>query len=202
MSQADERYVNLLAWLSDPAKEGPRLFSFEPADRSKFDPRSWTKERFHLTLWCEHSKKPLPLLNGPGSRTGIIEIELTREWFKTAAPVLKVLTGTLSLILPVASAGVKLAVDKAVYEAIENQLDFGQAIIDASLSGAEKSVDWLDGGDEAEFERGELIRARGSVLRELHALLKDKDPGYGGLVRVQNKRREFVWVHERFAGEY
>jgi hypothetical protein len=115
---------------------------------------------------------------------------------------LKVLTGTLSLILPVASAGVKLAMDEAAYKAIENQLDFGQAIIDASLSGAEKSVDWLDGGDETEFERGEFIRARGSVLRELHALLKDKDPGYGGLVRVQNKRREFVWVHERFVGEY
>jgi hypothetical protein len=121
-------------------------------------------------------------LNGPGSRQGIIEIELTREWFKKAAPVLKFLTGTLSLILPVASAGIKLATDEAVYKAMENQLDFEQAIIDASLSGAEKSMGWLDGGDEAEFERGEFIRARGSVLRELHALLKEKDPGFCGLV--------------------
>lgn len=29
-----------------------------------------------------------------------------------------------------------------------------------------------------------------------------KDPGYGGLIRVMNKRREFPWIHEKFAGEY
>jgi hypothetical protein len=40
------------------------------------------------------------------------------------------------------------------------------------------------------------------ALRELHALLKAKDPGFDGLVRVMNKRNEFLWVHERFAGEY
>jgi hypothetical protein len=42
----------------------------------------------------------------------------------------------------------------------------------------------------------------GTTLRELHALLKAKDPGFGGLVRVMNKRQEFLWVHEKFAGEY
>ncbi len=202
MSQADERYENLLMWLSDPAKEGPRLFSFVPANRSKFDPRSWTRERFNLILWCEHSRHPVPFFNKPGSKKGIIEVELTREWFKTAAPFLKVLTGTLSLILPVASAGFKLAINKAVYDAMADQLDFCQEIVDASLSGTEKVVDWLDSEDEAEFERGKLIRAQGSVLRELHSLLKKEDPSFGGLVRVQNKRREFLWVHERFVGEY
>lgn len=29
------------------------------------------------------------------------------------------------------------------------------------------------------------------MLRKLHALLKGKDPGFGGLVRVMNKRQEF-----------
>lgn len=203
MSQADEQYANLLRWLSDPAKEGPRLFSFVPVNRRKFDPRYWVKERFDLILWCEHSKLPVPLLNGPDSHKGIIEIELTREWFKTAAPFLKILTGTLSLILPVASSGLKLALDETVYKWMEDQLDFCQEIVDASLSGTEKVVNWLDKKeDETEFERGELIRAQGSVLRELHAILKEEDPGFGGLVRVQNKRREFLWVHECFKDEY
>ena len=202
MSQADEQYDNLLKWLSDPAKEGPRLFSFVPVNHSKFDPRSWTKERFKLILWCEHAQLPLPFLNGSGSDRGVIEIELTREWFKTAAPFLKFLTGTLSLVLPVASSGFKLAIPETIYDAMANQLDFGQEIIDASLSGTEKIVDWLDTHDDTEFERGKLISAQGSVLRELHSLLKEKDPGFGGLVRVQNKRREFLWVHEQFKGEY
>jgi len=32
--------------------------------------------------------------------------------------------------------------------------------------------------------------------------MKEKDPGFGGLVRVQNKRQEFLWVHPRFEKEY
>ena len=60
MSQADEQYEELLIWLSDPAKDGPRLFSFEPANRSVFDPLGWARARFRLTLWCEHTKLPLP----------------------------------------------------------------------------------------------------------------------------------------------
>ena len=35
-----------------------------------------------------------------------------------------------------------------------------------------------------------------------HTLLKAKDPSFGGLVRVMNKRQGFLWVHEKFAGEY
>jgi internalin A len=29
-----------------------------------------------------------------------------------------------------------------------------------------------------------------------------EDPGLGGLVRVMNKRREFLWVHPQFEKEY
>ncbi len=47
-----------------------------------------------------------------------------------------------------------------------------------------------------------MIRAQGATLREFQALLKARDPGFGGLVRVRNKRQEFLWVHEQFEGEY
>ena len=52
------------------------------------------------------------------------------------------------------------------------------------------------------LEHGVAARADGSTLRELHTLLKAKDPGFGGIVRVMNKRQEFLWVHETFASEY
>jgi hypothetical protein len=52
------------------------------------------------------------------------------------------------------------------------------------------------------IEHGEAIRAQGAMLRRLQALLKEKDPGFGGLVQVQNKRREFLWVHPQFVDEY
>ena len=202
LSKADAAYNALMGALTDEAREGPRLFSLVPADRRKFDPRKWTSEKFRLTLWCEHSRLPLPALNGRDSRDGVYDIELSREWFRKAAPFLKVLTGTLSLVLPVASSAVKLALDEAAYEAIDEQLDFGKKIMDASLTGGEKIDDWLEGDDAATLERGQSIQAQGATLRRLQVLLKEKDPGFGGLVRVMNKRQEFLWVHPRFESEY
>jgi hypothetical protein len=69
--------------------------------------------------------------------------------------------------------------------------------------------EWMSAADTATWEddattlkHGRPISAQGAILRELHALLKARDPGFGGLVRVMNKRQEFLWVHEKFAGEY
>lgn len=202
LSKVDDAYANLMQALTDEAKDGPRLFSLVPVDRSHFNPKEWTSTKFRLTLWCEHSRLPLPNLNGQSGKKGVYEIDLTRTWFKKAAPYLKVMTGTLSLVLPVASSGIKLALDDTAYKAIAEQLDFGKNVIDASLSGSEKTVDWLGGRDSTSLEHGEAIRAQGAALRELHSLLKAKDPGFGGLVRVMNKRQEFLWVHPQFETEY
>lgn len=204
LSKADAAYVSLLQALTDEAKEGPRLFSLAPIKRSGFNPRNWTSAKFRLILWCEHSRLPLPVLNGKDKTRGMYEIEITREWFQKTAPFLKILIGTLSLVLPVASSSVKLVLDDSTYKAFENYLDFGKEVIDASLSGSEKIVDWLDDGTSTDLEQGKLVRAQGAILREFHALLKAKDPAssFGGLVRVRNKRQEFMWVHERFEGEY
>ena len=75
-------------------------------------------------------------------------------------------------------------------------------IIDASLEGSEKVIDWLGAGTSTDLEHGEAIRAQGTTLREFQVLLKARDPGFGGLVRVRNKRQEFLWVHEQFEKEY
>ena len=200
MSQADEQYENLLAWLSDPARDGPRLFSFEPVHRAQFDPVNWTTETFRLTLWCEHARVPLPVLNGSDSKKGVYEINLTRDWFRKAVPILKAITTTASLVLPIAAAGMKLALDDTFYKSVENQLDFSKEVIEASLKGQEKLLDNIDPGDESVFPQN--VRVDDSALRELHTFLQKQDPTYGGLRRVQNKRREFLWVHERFVGEY
>ena len=202
LSRVDDVYTGIMQTLTDEAKEGPRLFSLEPVNRTAFNPKQWTSPKFRLTLWCEHSRLPLPLLNGKDSKTGVYEFDLTREWFKKAAPFLKVLTGTLSLVLPVASSGIKMAMDETVYKAIENQLDFGKDVIDSIISGSEKIEDWLGSSDSTDLKHGEEIRAQGATLRELHALLKEKDPGFGGLVRVMNKHQEFLWVHPQFEKEY
>ena len=145
---------------------------------------------------------PLHSLDGEDSKKGVYDIELTREWFRRAAPYLKLLTGTLTLVLPVASSGVKLALDETAYKAVEEQLDFSRNVIAATIGEGAKVGEFMGAADKTTLEHGEAIRAQGATLRELHALLKAKDPGFGGLVRVMNKRQEFLWVHPQFEKEY
>lgn len=202
LSKADASFITLMQALTDEAKEGPRLFSFLPVDRSNFNPREWTRMKFRLTLWCEHSRLPLPGLNGKDSKQGVYEIELTRDWFRKSAPYLKLLTGTLSLVLPVASSAVKLDLDETAYKAIEEQLDFSKNVISATIGEGAKIGEFMGAADSTNLEHGDAIRAHGATLREFHSLLKAKDPGFGGLVRVQNKRQEFLWVHPQFEKEY
>ncbi|MEO0869472.1 MAG: hypothetical protein AAFY17_13730 [Cyanobacteria bacterium J06642_11] len=111
--------------LTDEAKDGPRLFSFKLLDPGFFDRPKWVSAKFQLTLWCEHARKPLPVLNN-GSQQGVYELELNREWFTKAVPYFKLLTGTLSLVLPVAASTTQFMLDDATYKGIQEDLDLGQ----------------------------------------------------------------------------
>jgi hypothetical protein len=202
VSKVEAAYTGLMRTLIDEAKDGPRLFSFEPVEPGFFDRPKWISEKFRVTLWCEHSRLPLPVLYGNGDRRGVYELTLPRDWVVKAAPFLKLLAGTLSLVVPVASSATKLMLDEASYKGIEEQLDLGQKSLDSVLKGGEMAGGWLGRSDAPEMEQGEAMRAQGAVLRQLHAWLKEKDASFGGLVRVQNKRQEFLWVHPQFEKEY
>ncbi|MBD2001641.1 hypothetical protein H6F63_00095, partial [Trichocoleus sp. FACHB-40] len=202
LSQIDQQFAELMQMLTDEAKDGPRLFSFKPVEPGFFDRPRWISAKFQITLWCEHSRLPLPALNPPGSKEGVYELDLPREWFVKAAPLLKTMSVTLGLILPVAGSATKLMLDDTTYKAIEEQLDFGQKSLESTLKGSDVAVDWQSKTNTPDLEHGEAIQAEGAVLRKLQALLKEKDPGFGGLMPVQNKRREFLWVHPQFVDEY
>lgn len=203
IAQANEQFDLMMNAMTSLAKDGPRLFSFHPVNPGFFDKPKWIAEKFHLTLWCEHSRLPLKVLNDD-EKSGVYTVELTKDWVKKAAPVLKVLSQTLSLALPIASPAAKLAMDTATYKSIEDQLNFGKTCAESFLKGSERATDWLTSGLETELDSGRLNLYEGAELRELHSLLKEVDPknSFGGLVRVQNKRRQFLWVHENFVSEY
>lgn len=202
MSRVDQQFDNLMQMLTDEAKDGPRLFSFKPLEPGFFDHPKWISAKFQITLWCEHSRQPLPALNPAGSKQGVYELDLPREWFVEAAPLLKIISVTLGLILPVAGSATKLMLDDTTYKGIEEQLDLGQKSLEFAAKGSDVAVNWQSKTNTPDLEHGEAIRAEGAMLRQLHTLLKEKDPGFGGLVRVQNKRREFLWVHPQFVDEY
>ena len=134
-------------------------------------------------------------------KKGVYDFELDQDWFKKIAPYLKLVASTLSLVLPVASTALKVVNDAAT-KSLQNQISLGKDVIDAIAGESAALNEFSNVIDSANIERGVGSRAENATLRELHTLLKSKDPGFGGLVRVLNKRQEFLWVHERFAGEY
>jgi len=134
-------------------------------------------------------------------KKGVYDLEFTHEWFAKATPYLKLVTSTLSLVLPVASSTLKV-IDDTAFKSLQDQIGLGKDIIDTMAGEANAINEYMNKIDTLHPEQGVGIRADSSTLRELHSLLKSKDPGFGGLVRVLNKRNEFLWVHEKFAGEY
>jgi len=201
LSQVDKQYADLIQIFTDEAKEGPRLFSLFPLDGNKFNPKNWIRHQFRLVLWCEHSRLPLPMHNDGDMKTGVYDFELDQDWFKKTAPYLKLVASTLSLVLPVASSTLKV-MNNPVLEDLQNQIGLGKDVISAIAGESAALNEFSNVIDAANMERGVGSRAENATLRELHALLKAKDPGFGGLVRVLNKRNEFLWVHEKYAGEY
>jgi len=201
ISKVEDAYTALMRTLLNEAKEGPRLFSFEPVEPGFFDRPKWMSAKFRLTLWCEHSRRPLWFYS-TGTDAGVYTIDLPREWLVKAAPFLKVLSSTLGLLLPVVAATAKVALPEISYKGIEAQVALGKATSEALLKGSEEIGGWLVKDNDLELPKGMPIRAAGGVLRQLHAWLKEKDPTFGGLVRVQNKLQEFLWVHPSFEAEY
>jgi hypothetical protein len=202
MSQVEDAVSGLLQAYADEAKEGPRLFSLYPISPKFFDRPKWLSAKFRLTLWCEHSRLPLPSLNGEGDRRGVYDLQIPKEWFLRAAPLLRFIGTTLSLALPVASSATKLLLDDASYKGIEEKLDLGQKSLETVIKGGGSIGNWLGRADVNDISSESPSQARGAVLRELYVFLKKKDPGFGGLVRVRNKREEFLWVHSDFAPLY
>ena len=92
--------------------------------------------------------------------------------------------------------------DDTGFKAIEKQLILGKDSLDSVLKGVEQVNDWLEGCGLPDSQLHETTQAHSANLGQLHAWLKEKDPSFGGLVRVQNKQHEFLWVHPQFVGEY
>jgi hypothetical protein len=111
------------------------------------------------------------------------------------------MTTTLSLVLPVANSALKLEFDDTTYKSFEEQLDFGQKTLELTTKTTDLALNQPKSANP-NWQPGEAILAQGSMLRQLHHLIKQKDPTFGGLDRVQNNRREFLWIHPQFLDQY
>jgi Leucine-rich repeat (LRR) protein len=202
LSRIDERFQDYLRTLDDEAERGPRLFTLVPVDPSWKRP-GWVKQRFRLTLYCEHSRLPVPLLsNNP--QAGVYELEFSQEWVRKAAPVAKAVASVLSVVLPAAGAMAHIELGDTEWKKLKTEIDDAEKSLSSLVDSLAEGLDHVAANDD----EAQLADVRhdgepsGAELRQLHELLRKHDVGYGGLVKVHNNRRQPMWVHPRYRSVY
>jgi internalin A len=202
LSRIDELFQDYLRTLDDEAERGPRLFTLVPVDASWRRP-GWVRQRFRLTLYCEHSRLPVPLLsNDP--QAGVYELEVTRDWVSKAAPAASVVAGVLSVALPAAKAMAQIELGDTEWKKLETQIDGAKETLSSLVDSLAEDLNHVAADDDD----ARLTDVRhdgepsGAALRQLHELLQRHDVRYGGLLKVHNNRRQPMWVHPRYRSIY
>ncbi len=73
-SQIANNFLDTMKTMADDAKNGPRLFTIEPADGNW----QWINKKYKLHLWCEAEDCQHPVYDNNG--LGIYEFKMTSEW--------------------------------------------------------------------------------------------------------------------------
>lgn len=179
LSMVDFYLQSVTVSLADVAADGPRLFSVSRVDKSILNPQI-THIQLRITLWCEYSRLPVPWLS-PGK--GEYSLTVPRDWLVKAAPTLRGISRVLRLATPFLPLP-----DLGFSEAEQEHLAglFGEIESLASSEGIE--------GEAAPFPAG----FEEADIRTLQQYVREKDPSWGGLVRVREPSGRYVWMHPRF----
>ena len=203
-SRADERLTVLMRGLDDDAADGPRLFSLEPLGRSLWHP-DVTSRRMRLTLWCEHSRLPVHVLEPDRPNAGVYTVDIPQEWWAKAAPLIKATSVVLKTLLPISLAAIELEISENQWEAVKKELTLDKEIVGAVADAGQK-VKLPSGNAPAggiEMSLGTPIRAEGGLMRMLHGTLRTQDITFADLRRVRHPQGDhFLWVHEQYVAEY
>jgi hypothetical protein len=198
-----------------PGADGPRLFSIVPVEQPGFFSTSkWTEARFRLSLWCEHSQRPLSLVDGLDSTRGVREVTFAKPLLQQALPVLKWMVaagvwvkGASALIAPEATETAVIASSVVLAEMTlmkELLTDLEKApVLPADAEEGPLGTEW-----PAKFAHADT-REHGIPYREMTAFTliardkyKAKDPTWGGMELVPNGPQSSIWVHPRFKEHY
>ncbi|MEV4318331.1 COR domain-containing protein [Actinocrispum sp. NPDC049592] len=186
-SRIEDRLDVLMRAHDDEANDGPRLFSMDKV--RSFSPTTY---RMRLTLWCEHSKVPVHLLEPDKPGAGVYTVDVPRDWWVKAAPLVRTTSTLLKAFLPIGLPVIKAELTDDQWKGVEEQL----TVIKESL-GAAAAL-----GTDAEATRTfEPRAAEGGLLRMLHATLREQDITYADLRKVRAGQR-ILWVHPRFEHIY
>lgn len=200
----DAALTHIMHSLHDEAADGPRLFSLIPIDRTLLRP-GWTTQRMRLTLYCEHSRWPVHALDPDYPEAGVYTLDVSRDWWVKAVPLLKVTSALIKPFLGIGLAATELELTTTQWKAVQEQLALGKQTLTAAadFAGAANTTgDWDEDRLDQRGTAGGIMRAEGGVLRTLHATLKEQDPTFADLRRVTDAQGRYLWIHPRYLPIY
>ena len=207
-------------------KDGPRLFSLVPIPGKAWNPKTWTKMEFRVTVWCEASRRPVPLfreLKKGGGKTkefrGSERITLTREWVQGARKALTwgswaafaVATGGAGAVggLVTAVGGVispedakqlaaEFATQKAVFKEVMGALpdDLRGPLRGDKPGGDAEAEDGFGSINLIGYGKPEEEDLK--VIRYLREEFRQKDPDWGGLKPRNDGKFGRIWAHPKW----
>ncbi|MFI5927976.1 COR domain-containing protein [Micromonospora sp. NPDC051543] len=204
LAGVNARLTALMWQLNDEATDGPRLFTLTPVESSLRNPQ-WTSIRMRLTLYCEHSLQPVHVLEPSRRDAGVYSIDVAREWWVRAVPLLQATSMLLKPLLGVGVAELKLEFSDEQWKAVEEQV----SLANETLNAAAEAADHLTADDHsaglAEQAPGAPpapIIAEGATLRTLHAALRAQDVTIADLRKVVRPDGRILWIHREFEHLY
>ena len=177
--------MSVLHAIATESKDGPRLFTIEPANGNWRRPFA---ERYRLRLWCEAENCQHPVLE---ESKGTYDFKATREWIKQIAPYANFVAGILRTLVPMIGPAVNLYFGpKTIDEgSIKDRLELmkeatGKLIGDINIS------------DNSRLRQGILSEPERTGILALHALLREVDPHHKflGLKRFPTYTGDYLWL--------
>ena len=202
LSRQNTELTRIMRGLNDEAADGPRLFSLVPLDKTLLRP-GWTSRRMKLTLYCEHSRWPVHALKPDNPEAGVYTVDVPRDWWVKAVPLLKITSLLIKPFLGISLAITELELGTPQWDAVKEQLAVGKETLTAAADFAGRAeLTGSSEGIENQADRGSVIRAEGGVLRTLHTILRQQDPTFADLRRVPDTQGRYLWVHPLFQSIY
>ncbi|MGH3983836.1 MAG: COR domain-containing protein [Pseudonocardiaceae bacterium] len=181
---------NILKVVTTEVDDCPRLFTFVPVESGWRRAQIWQRH-YRLTLWCEHPD------HWHAWPEATYDANCQEEWFRDAAPYLRLVIKTLRLILPVA---------KAVAGVVWNEQELGNTKNKIDLMGTiVEKLPPPDIRDDTAIEpQSHLTSAQGAGLRALRQLLfeLDRSRSFGGLRRFHTQSGDVLWICPKHSREY
>ena len=208
-------------------RDGPRLFSLIPIPGKGWNPKTWTQMEFRVTVWCEASRRPVPLFRERKAGTGKVTefkgsetIALTREWVQGARKALvwgswatfALATGGAGAIggLVTAAGGViepeetrdlavKVARQRGIIKDVVAALpDESKALLRGRKTETESGpAQAVAFGGMESLGFGTIEEEDLKLIRYLRDEFKKRDPTWGGFVPRDDGKFGRIWAHPK-----